>query len=388
MKTIEWGLVQIPLVECYRVCFCWKRPLPYAVSGSGWKLFVQSTVRLLLLVLWGMPKIDFELPQTHQFIIGLYVEIGMLGVQVCVGMATIVGSWFENMKFLYPFLVVVPLSFLVDFFVKATCYGPLFLFPEVTGFGVFSLVEVWWRNLTQMYCWIAIVSFIYTSKGKENPFQVKKDPDGELGRAPSMRTPFSRSSTLSRRGRRSFLLKSKPEEENVTDDASLLRRSESSSESAAKDLPKHVSSSLRHKEKFRQSDDDRSTLLARKDETDSTAPPSVGPSERTGTFSPEALRSLSDDFSFQRQSELGVAPSQPRYKRVGGFVPDVLRTASNAEDLAISEQFSPVKVKDKRRPPTLPRQPPAGAQDQRNKWKKGKGVQKTPSFRPDQSVLV
>ena len=41
MKTIGWGIIQIPIVEHYVVCFCIKKDLVYCVSGTGWKLFVS-----------------------------------------------------------------------------------------------------------------------------------------------------------------------------------------------------------------------------------------------------------------------------------------------------------------------------------------------------------
>uniref|UniRef100_F6YBD5 Uncharacterized protein n=1 Tax=Ciona intestinalis TaxID=7719 RepID=F6YBD5_CIOIN len=94
MKTIDWGIVQIPLLRHYRVCFCLKRELKAAVGGTGWKLFLQSALRVLLLSMWGMTKIDYDLPQTEQKIIGIYVELAILSLQVVDGLAAILSPWF------------------------------------------------------------------------------------------------------------------------------------------------------------------------------------------------------------------------------------------------------------------------------------------------------
>jgi len=42
MKTISWGIVQIPLVKYYRACFCCKLQLVKAVAATGWKLVVSE----------------------------------------------------------------------------------------------------------------------------------------------------------------------------------------------------------------------------------------------------------------------------------------------------------------------------------------------------------
>lgn len=38
----------------------------------------------------------------------------------------------NNLYLLYPALVIIPVCFVVDIVVKATCYAALFLTPEVT----------------------------------------------------------------------------------------------------------------------------------------------------------------------------------------------------------------------------------------------------------------
>lgn len=86
-----------------------------------------------------------------------------------------------------------------------------------------------------MYSWVAVLSFVHFSKDKLNPFEKEKivkkfNP-----------SPFSRTSTISGRGRRSFLLKSKePKHQSVDsqDTSSNIERSNLLSPSSRVSLPK------------------------------------------------------------------------------------------------------------------------------------------------------
>ncbi|XP_026690078.2 uncharacterized protein LOC100183718 [Ciona intestinalis] len=342
MKTIDWGIVQIPLLRHYRVCFCLKRELKAAVGGTGWKLFLQSALRVLLLSMWGMTKIDYDLPQTEQKIIGIYVELAVLSLQVVDGLAAILSSWFENLYLIYPSLVVIPVCFLVDFLVKATCYGQLFLYPYVTAFGVFSLIEFWIRYLGLMYCWVALVSFVYMSRGKKNPFESeeKSVADATASRASSLRSPFSRSSTLSVRGRRSFLLRAKTNKPNdvLVDDggrSTLLRNSFTSSENSSEQRRAEVQGT---------------NPIVRLNSQD--RPSSLRSSGTRG-------KSVSiDQSSFHRPSDTEEVVAPPRYKRKGGFVPPLLREQQPQENEILKESLNDDLSLQK--PPSLPAQPPVG----------------------------
>uniref|UniRef100_H2Z185 Uncharacterized protein n=1 Tax=Ciona savignyi TaxID=51511 RepID=H2Z185_CIOSA len=335
MKTIGWGIVQVPLLSHYRVCFCLKRNLVESVGGTGWKLFIQSALRLLLLSMWGMTKIDYSLPQTDEKIVGIYIELAILSLQIVDGLAAILSSWFENLYLLYPSLVVIPVCFLVDFLIKATCYGQLFLWPQVTAFGVFSLVEFWLRYLGLIYCWLALISFVYSSRGKKNPFEREaKDSAGNpTSRASSLKSPFSRSSTLSKRGRHSFLLRSRPSATNdvvIADDgrSTLLQDSYTSSEVSSEQL---------------QTSTPQKSNLAN--------PGSRDRNSSRGSKTTTAKSVSIDERSLRRPSETAVPAT--RIKRTGGFVPPLLREQTVEDDEHLKE-------KSEKSAPVLPSQPPVG----------------------------
>nr|CAB3262818.1 uncharacterized protein LOC100183718 [Phallusia mammillata] len=337
MKTIGWGIVQIPIISHYRVCFCLKRDLVNCVTGTGWKMFLQSALRISLLTLWGMNNIDYSLPQTDYLIIGVYVELAVLGLQVLDGMVTLGSGWCENMYMLYPCLVIIPISFLIDVGVKATCYGGLFLWPVVTTFGIFSLIEVWFRYLSLLYCWIAVISFIYYSRGIDQPFakpESEDKPVRQASRASSARNPFSRSSTLSRRGRRSFLLRGKPEEDKDQGaDQALIHTSSHSSSSTPS----------------RHGNEHSNQLSINDDATETLINPALG-SSPSNPSTPTA------------PSSIGEPPIVPvRNKRKGGFIPGFLRNQQPTEmQRSISNEVQESK-KTKSKKPTLPSLPPVGS---------------------------
>lgn len=81
-------------------------------------------------------------------------------------------------------------------------------------FGVFSLIEVWLRGFVSMYGWIIIISYIYYKRKDWDPTKVDVELNlrspgrvSTLARRNSSKSPFSRNSSLSRRGRQSFLLR-------------------------------------------------------------------------------------------------------------------------------------------------------------------------------------
>ena len=49
------------------------------------------------------------------------------------------------MRYLYGCIVALPILFLFDFSVKATCYEVLFMSPTASAFGIVSLIEFWIR---------------------------------------------------------------------------------------------------------------------------------------------------------------------------------------------------------------------------------------------------
>ena len=50
-----------------------------------------------------------------------------------------------SVRYLYGCIVALPILFLFDFSVKATCYEVLFMSPTASAFGVVSLIEFWIR---------------------------------------------------------------------------------------------------------------------------------------------------------------------------------------------------------------------------------------------------
>ena len=131
-----------------------------------------------------------------------------------------------------------------------------------------------------MYSWIAIISFLYYGRNKANPFEFEHPAKSE-DETRATKSPFSRSSTLSVRGRRSFLLKARTtKEENAPgEDTGLLGESER--------------------------------------ETSDVMNSNFSQSESIGTFSDE---NRSSGLQYANPS-----PPQPRHKRIKGFVPDVLK---------------------------------------------------------------
>jgi len=174
MKTVGYGFIQIPVISYYRNTICLKRRLHHCVSGTAWKLILQNALRITLLCLWGMQNINYNYPKAVDRIFAIYIEMASLALGIIMGIITMFGYWFKNIQLLYPSLFSIPFCFVVDFILKATCYAYLFLYPYITLFGVFSLIELWWRHLTLMYHWVALISFIHTSKDFDDPFEGKR----------------------------------------------------------------------------------------------------------------------------------------------------------------------------------------------------------------------
>jgi len=177
MKTISYGCIHLPLLTRYRdSLFIWKTfDLSKCVIATAVKLIFQNALRTVLLCVWGFQNINYNYPLSSQKMIAVYIEIATLGVGVFIGGITLMAYFYKKIPLLYPALVSIPLCFLIDFGLKATCYAYLFLYPYITLFGIFSLIELWWRHITLLYHWVLLISFIYTSKDFVDPFTGKQN---------------------------------------------------------------------------------------------------------------------------------------------------------------------------------------------------------------------
>jgi len=170
----------------------------------------------------------------------------------------------------------------------------------------------------QLYNWIEVISFIYYSKDVEHPFK-KKEVERKSNLTSSLRHPFSRSSTLSRRGQRSFLLKEKSKQQasiarDPGDEHVLLK-----TKTDAIDRKKSASS---HK-------------------TDVTSPEGVVTPVHAEDVSSELMSVKTTEWPGSGKLDVADKTSSPvsglperhsnvslKNKRKGGFVPDVLRNPS------------------------------------------------------------
>ena len=140
-----------------------------------------------------------------------------------------------------------------------------------------------------MYCWVAMLSFIHFGKDKKNPFKSEPDEMSKMeSKQRSFRNPFSRSSTLSLRGRRSFLLK------------------------ANKSAERHQSKGHNESESF------------------------------LGHSNQEESSNFSTEISFNRDSTNPNSPANTKQRRVGGFVPELLKSSKFSEENSILEEMEPV----------------------------------------------
>ena len=132
-----------------------------------------------------------------------------------------------------------------------------------------------------MYSWIAIVSFLHFGRNKKNPFESDDAITPSEDRTQAAKSPFSRSSTLSKRGRRSFFLKARGTLEGAPEeDVGLLGGSERNSD-----------------------------VTSRKEHGNESESPSI----------------LENRSSLQRVINR-TSPPKPRHKRIKGFMPDVLHS--------------------------------------------------------------
>lgn len=68
-------------------------------------------------------------------------------------------TWRFPTKCLYPCIVGIPIIFIFDFSIKATCYEVVFLTP-VSGFGILSLIEFWIRYGALIQTWLLLTTVI------------------------------------------------------------------------------------------------------------------------------------------------------------------------------------------------------------------------------------
>ena len=164
----------------------------------------------------------------------------------------------------------------------------------------------------QMYCWVAVISFIYTTKDMEEPFKTKTAIEteyeaGGITSHPPVTSPFSRTSTLSRRGRMSFLLKRAK--------ASLT----------SKDTNRDPTTRNQPPESDVQ-------IPTPNEQLNSFIPPLDGADNRHSFYS-----QTTDSDSFHRSSDAQEPVMPPRRKRRGGFMPDIL-THGDADDVEFERE--------------------------------------------------
>jgi len=144
-----------------------------------------------------------------------------------------------------------------------------------------------------MYSWIAIVSFLYHGRNKKNPFEVENPTALNENRTHNTKSPFSRTSTLSIRGRHSFFLKDRATHENVPgEDEGLLggsERADTGSDVTSRNTPNYESES-------------------------------------------PILENSSSGLQYPAN------PPKPRHKRIKGFMPEVLQSPDSSSSLQSTEQ--------------------------------------------------
>lgn len=213
MKTIGYGCIQVPLLSSYRDTFLRKRDLSGCVAGTAGKMIFQNALRMTLLCVWGLQNVNYSYPRSEEKMFAIYVEMATLGVGILVGVITVFAYFFRKIPLLYPALVSIPTCFAIDFCIKATCYAYLFLYPYITMFGIFSLIEIWWRHLTLLYHWLALISFIYTSKDFVDPFKGKRADVPSVTTVTAVTAPTDNMSSSTKDDDKSCVLKSyKPTE--------------------------------------------------------------------------------------------------------------------------------------------------------------------------------
>lgn len=181
-----------------------------------------------------------------------------------------------------------------------------------------------------MYGWIIIISYVHYKKKDWELAEVdvrlaNSDPPQSsiLKRKPSHgKSPFSRNSSLSQRGRRSFLLRHHPaktESENVVpgvDTVDLMQSTDQLTECG------ETGYSLK--------DNESAVLLGESATMSLTRTPAGNRRDGTTMNSPSWATSETQP-GVDRPNLSSLQRSPPRYKKRGGFVPEVLRKSSTAE---------------------------------------------------------